>query len=144
MTTSRELGFIPFILLLACFATQRLAAQWDPCYCILRTSWNVLTERWEADDCAGSCLPREGKCVGARETIDGTEYIWCDCDLTANDPSCNCKGKARNPNYDPNQAAPLVSCETITPCSLVFHTCNPKHLLTPPGVGWPICVCQED
>ncbi len=141
MTNSRTLCLFLFALVLAS-ATPRLAAQIDPCYCILHATWNVVTERWEADECAGNCFAQEGVCVDDSETIGGTLFIWCDCDGTAADPRCFCTGKARNPGYDPLQSVPLIICVTITPCSLPFQTCNPNHLLTPPGVGWPICQCQ--
>lgn len=130
-----------FVIVLA-LATPPLTAQLDPCYCILRASWNEVTERWEADECAGTCVQQEGFCVDASETVDGTEFIWCDCDVSTIDPLCYCKGKARNPDYDPTQAAPLIICENIVPCSYPGHTCSPYHLLGGPGTGWPICQCQ--
>ncbi|MGK0434171.1 MAG: hypothetical protein ACJA0V_003324 [Planctomycetota bacterium] len=141
MKNSRALCFFLFTIVFAS-ATSRLVAQIDPCYCILHATWDVIAQRWEADECAGNCLALEGACVNEDEIIDGTEFIWCDCDNTTADPRCFCKGKVRNPGYAPGQAAPLIICETISPCSLVFQTCNPNHLLTPPGIGWPICQCQ--
>lgn len=141
MTFSKTLCLTSFAIVLA-LATPRLAAQVDPCYCILHASWNELTERWEADMCAGTCVGLEGSCVDASETINGTEFIWCDCNETTSDAVCYCKGKARNPNYDPNQDPPVIICENITPCSFPGHTCNPYHLLSGPGTGWPICLCN--
>jgi len=141
MNYSSRLCLTSFAIVLALAAT-RLAAQIDPCYCILKASWNVATERWEADECAGGCPGLEGNCVDESEIAGGTDFIWCSCDLTTADPRCYCKGKVRNPTYDPAQAAPLIICENIAPCSFPGQTCNPNHLLDGPGVGWPICQCQ--
>ena len=141
MMFSRALSLFLLATVIAS-AVPRLTAQMDPCYCILTATWDVAEDRWEADACAGNCLPVEGRCVDDSEWIEGTLFVWCKCSDTTADPSCNCKGRVRNPNYDPLQAVPLVICTTIRPCSLFGQSCSHYHLLNPPGTAWPICVCQ--
>lgn len=137
-----KLLFLASFLVFLALGAPRLAAQIDPCYCILHASWNELTERWEADPCAGGCPQLEGNCVDAKETRNGTKFIWCECDNSSSDPNCYCKAEVRNPDYDPNQSVPLIICTNISPCSWPGQTCNAYHLLGGPGTGWPVCNCQ--
>jgi len=141
MTYSRTLCLTSFAIVLA-LAAPRLAAQIDPCYCILHASWDEIAERWEADPCAGSCPGLEGNCVDQKEARNGTKFIWCECDEASSDPNCYCKAEIRNPDYDPTQNAPLIICSNISACSWPGQTCNPNHMLSGTGAGWPVCDCQ--
>lgn len=133
---------VPLAIVLSNIAIPPLLhAQIEPCYCIQKVHWNSDTERWEIVECTGSCALLEGACVPDSESIGGTLYVWCKCTNVA-DPFCYCAGKARNPNYDPNQLAPLIMCRQIAACAVSGATCNALHLSIPVSGSWPICLCN--
>lgn len=121
----------------------RALSQVDPCYCMLSVSWDAAQQRWETDECEGNCFGSEGACKGVATWFNGDAYFECKCSKSP--ANCICSGMVRNPQYDPNQQAPLILCRTETPCALYGRICNPSHLLNywGWGVSVPICICND-
>ena len=134
------LPIVPIVMALFVLTAN---AQIDPCYCIQRIGWNQVTNRWETEACGGNCFALEGACGDKQETVGDTLFVWCACANVAY-PSCNCFGKARNPNYDPTMQEPGIDCATLSPCHQPA-TCNWSHIVQTWGWGngIPICQCND-